>query len=595
MRTAFLSSFRFYLVFAAITCVFCTLAGRLVYLQVMKGPALRESAQNARRNFSILHARRGDIVDAKGNLLATTRSVVEVGVDPQSVIIEDLRKIPELARLLGLSSEETKMVFLTKTRQGNDFKGEVSQIRWTKIADEVEEELYERVMDLKIKGVYGNYKHSRLYPGQSLASHVLGFVNKEGVAAMGVEQMTNYYLRGQSGWRESERDGRRRELLQYRTREVPPEDGLNIEMSLDRMIQDMVERELASIVEEYEPVSASIIVSEPSTGYLLALANVPDFDPNLFSQAEMSDLRNRALTDLYEPGSVFKIVAVGGALNEALVSEDTIIDCSEAVCWREGIKYRLPRDHHPLGKISVREVVSKSSNRGAAQLGILLGDRRLFRYCRAFGFGGQTGLGFRGERKGILHPPHRWDGLTITRLPMGHAVSVTPVQMHMAMTAVANDGILMKPQLLKRVFDSEGKTVVDFKPKSSRRALRSDVAELLTEMLVAVVSNDGTARQARIEGYEVAGKTGTTQKLVDGRYSNRHHVASFVGFLPAEDPRIVVTVVVDEPKMKGSRIGYGGSVAGPAFRKVAKEIVGYLGVRPEKKLATFSGALTRGL
>ena len=165
----------------------------------------------------------------------------------------------------------------------------------------------------------------------------------------------------------------------------------------------------------------------------------------------------------------------------------------------------------------------------------------------------------------------------------------------MAMTAVANDGILMKPQLLKRVFDSEGKTVVDFKPKSSRRALRSDVAELLTEMLVAVVSNDGTARQARIEGYEVAGKTGTTQKLVDGRYSNRHHVASFVGFLPAEDPRIVVTVVVDEPKMKGSRIGYGGSVAGPAFRKVAKEIVGYLGVRPEKKLAAFSGPLTRGL
>ena len=157
MRTAFLSSFRFYLVFAAITCVFCTLAGRLVYLQVMKGPALRESAQNARRNFSILHARRGDIVDAKGNLLATTRSVVEVGVDPQSVMKEDLRKIPELARLLGLNPEETKIVFLTKTRQGNDFKGEVSQIRWTKIADEVEEELYERVMDLKIIGVYVNY------------------------------------------------------------------------------------------------------------------------------------------------------------------------------------------------------------------------------------------------------------------------------------------------------------------------------------------------------------------------------------------------------------------------------------------------------
>ena len=594
MRSAFLSSFRFYLVFAAITCVFCSLAGRLVYLQVMKGPALRESAQNARQNFSTLRSRRGDVVDAKGNLLATTRSVVEIGVDPHSVTDKDLLKISELASLLGLDPEEVGKAFLTKTRKGTSFKGEVRQIRWTKIADEVEEELYGRVLALEIKGVYGNYKHSRLYPNKRLASHVVGFVNKEGVATMGVEKTTDYYLHGQDGWRESERDGRRRELLQYRTREVPPENGLNVELSIDRMIQHMVERELEAIVEEFDPVSASIIVSEPSTGFVLALGNAPNFDPNLFNKVEMSDLRNRALTDLYEPGSVFKIVPVGGALNEGLVSGDTVIDCSPSVSWRAGRKYRLPSDHHPLGKISVREVVSKSSNRGAAQLGILLGDRRLYEYCKSFGFGARTGIGFQGERKGVLHPPKRWDGLTITRLPMGHAVSVTPMQMHVAMSAVANGGILMKPQLTRRVFDSDGKTVVDFKPRSSRRALRGDVAELLTDMLVGVVS-DGTAPEARIEGYGVAGKTGTSQKIIDGRYSNRHHVASFVGFLPAEDPRIVVTVVVDEPKMQGSRIGYGGSVAGPAFRKVAKEVIGYLGVRPKKELAALPRRGSRGL
>ena len=396
MRTAFLSSFRFYLVFAAVTCVFCSLAGRLVYLQVIKAPALRESAQSARRNFSTLQSRRGDIVDCKGNLLATTRSVVEIGVDPQSVVEEDLVLIPELSRLLGLNPEEVQEAFLTKTRPGASFDGEVKQVRWAKIADEVEEDFYLRVMNLGIKGLYGNYKHSRLYPGKNLASHVVGFVNKEGTAAMGIEQMTDYYLRGQSGWRETERDGRRRELLQFRTREIPPVDGLNVELSIDRMIQDIIERQLVKVVEEFSPLSASIIVSEPTSGYLLGMANAPDFDPNLFNQADMGDLRNRALTDLYEPGSVFKIVAVGGALNEGLVNSESIIDCSEAVSWRGGRKYRLPRDHHPLGKISVREVVAKSSNRGAAQLGIMLGDRRMYEYCRMFGFGRSTNLGARG-------------------------------------------------------------------------------------------------------------------------------------------------------------------------------------------------------
>ena len=256
VRSAFLSPYRFYLVFAAITCVFCSLAGRLVYLQVVKGDALRDSAQNARQNFSVLLARRGDIVDAKGNLFATTRSLVEVGVDPQAAQEEGLMKVSKLAELLQVSEQEIIKAFSNKTRPGNEFSGEVRPIRWTKIADDVEEDVYQRLMELEIKGVYGNFKHSRLYPGNKLASHVIGFVNKEGVPSMGVEKTVDYYLRGQAGWREWERDGRRRELLQYRTREVPSEDGLNVELSIDRMIQDMVERELASIVEEYHPMSA---------------------------------------------------------------------------------------------------------------------------------------------------------------------------------------------------------------------------------------------------------------------------------------------------------------------------------------------------
>jgi cell division protein FtsI/penicillin-binding protein 2 len=400
---------------------------------------------------------------------------------------------------------------------------------------------------------------------------------------MGVERFANYYLKGQDGWKESEKDGKRKEMPEHRILEVSPQNGLNVELSIDWMIQDMVQKELARIVEDYNPLSASMIVSEPRTGNILALANVPDFDPNFYNKSELSSQRNRALSDLYEPGSTFKIVAVSGCMNDGIISPDDIIDCSVSSVQRGSRRMRLPGDHHPLGRISVKKVVQKSSNRGAAQLGILLGSQRLYEYCRAFGFGEKTNFGIGGERKGVLHHPKNWDGLTITRLPMGHAVSATPMQVHTAMSAVANGGVLMKPKFINRVFDEEGKTVTPFNAKAVRRVVDNDVASSLTKMLVSVVSNEGTAKKARVEGFNVAGKTGTTQKLVDGKYSRNHHVGSFVGFFPAQKPRIVITVVVDEAKMKNGMLGYGGSVAAPAFQNVAKQIISYLGIEPNKK------------
>jgi len=354
------------------------------------------------------------------------------------------------------------------------------------------------------------------------------------------------------------------------------------------MIQNMVENELAKIVKDYNPLSASMIVSDPTTGSILALANVPDFDPNFYNKSELATQRNRALSDLYEPGSTFKIVAVSGCMNDGLVEPDDIIDCSVGIIDKGSRRLRLPSDHHPLGKISVSKVVQKSSNRGAAQLGVMLGAGRLYDYCRAFGFGQKTNFGIGGERAGVLHHPKNWDGLTITRLPMGHAVSTTPMQVHSAMAAIANGGVLMKPKFINRVFDQEGKTVTPFLSKPVRRVVQSRVSTELTKMLVSVVSNEGTAKSAGLKGFDVAGKTGTTQKLIDGKYSRSHHVGSFVGFFPAEDPRIVITVVVDEPKMKKGLSGYGGVVAAPAFKNVATQIIGYLGIKPKtesKKVA----------
>ena len=345
----------------------------------------------------------------------------------------------------------------------------------------------------------------------------------------------------------------------------------------------MVEKELARIVEDYNPLSASMIVSEPRSGNILALANVPDFDPNFYNKSDLAFQRNRALSDLYEPGSTFKIVAVSGCMNDGLVDADDIIDCSVSTVQKGAKKLRLPGDHHPLGKISVKKVVQKSSNRGAAQLGIKLGSQRLYEYCRAFGFGEKTGFGIGGERKGILHHPKNWDGLTITRLPMGHAVSATAMQVHSSMSTIANGGVLMKPKFISRVFDEQGKTVTPFNSKPVRRVIQPGVAKSLTEMLVSVVSNEGTARKARVDGFDVAGKTGTTQKLINGKYSRSHHVGSFVGFFPAEKPRIVITVVVDEAKMKRGMLGYGGTVAAPAFQNVARKIISYLGIEPKKK------------
>lgn len=582
MKTLFVSKFRYYLVFFGVVFAFCSVGGRLIWLQVWNADKYAEIASNARKKFQVIKARRGDVVDSKGNLLATTRSVVDVGLDPHVLVEEDKLKWDTLCAYLDLTSTELQAAANLK-RVFDEDGNFVRDKRWVKLREDVDEGTYRKIQELKIKGIYGNYKHSRLYPNKKLASHLLGYVNKEGTPSMGVERFANYYLKGQDGWRESEKDGKRREMPHHRSLEVSPSDGLNVELSIDRRIQDIVEEELEGIVGEFNPLSASIIVSDPSSGYILALANAPDFDPNKFNTSDLASQRNRALSDLYEPGSTFKIVPVGGAMDEGLVRGADIIDCGESTFQSGSKRLRLPSDHHPLGKISVSKVVQKSSNRGAARLGIMLGAERLYRYSQAFGFGQKTNFGIGGERKGVLHAPKRWDGLTITRLPIGHAVSVTPMQVHSAMACVANGGILMKPQFISRVFDGSGKTIIPFNPKPVRRVLSANTASELSNMLVSVVSPEGTARRGRIEGFAVAGKTGTTQKIIDGKYSNRHHVGSFVGYFPAENPKLVITVVVDEPKMQKGLLGYGGVVAAPAFSRIGSAIASYWGMKPMKK------------
>lgn len=581
MSKTFIADWRFYIITTAITLAFCGIFSRLCYLHVFKADELASIAESRRQTERILYARRGDILDVRGNILAATRPIIQLGVDPNSLTPDAYDKIAQLAEKIDLPESEIRKAFDKKFYTNSE--GNKRPVRWVRLKEAISDDVYKDVKSLGIRGVYGNRSFERYYPGKSLASHVLGFMNKEEKAVCGVERFMDFYLRGQNGYRETELDGRRHEMAQYRSREIKPNNGLNVRLTLDSVVQDIVENEVKRLVEDYSPDGISILVSRPQTGEILALANYPDFDPNQFWKYNPNnDMRNRAVTDVYEPGSTFKIVPASAALNEGLVKPSTRINCAVPIVEYEGRRIHLPADDHPLGNITVSEVVSHSSNRGAAQLGMILGDNGFYNYCRAFGFGEKSGYGPGGEVSGILQPVRRWDGLTISRMPMGHAVAVTPMQIHLAMSTVANGGILMRPRIVSDIETDEGEPVSYFDPEPRRRVIRKDTAERVSEMLAEVVS-DGTARNASITGFKVAGKTGTAQKIIDGHYSHRQHVASFSGYFPADNPEVVITVVVDNAHRPNGRIAYGSAISAPAFRNIGSQLVRYYAMQPVNK------------
>lgn len=563
-------------------CAFSVLAGRLLYLHVWIGDELAQKAQQSRERITVLEAPRGDIIDLHGNLLATTVFTRTLGVDPSVVRPEDLEKLPALSQLIHVPVEELEKKFAPgeiRRVEGSDVK--FVKIQWRKLAEGIKEDLYEDILALGIRGVRGDKSYDRQYPGKHLASHLIGFLNHEDTPVMGVERMMDFYLRGQRGWRQSERDAKRRELPQFRQREVDSIGGLVVQMTLDSYVQHVAEEELRRVVDEYQPLGGTVIVSEPATGNILALANYPDFDLNEFNKFPIDSHRNRAVTDIYEPGSTFKIVPVAAAIEEELVTLSDLFDCSISTIEVGSRMMSLPKDHHEYGKLGIKDILVKSSNRGVAQLGMLMGEKTLFDYTKRFGFGDKSGWPLEGEVSGILSPVKRWNGLTITRLPMGHAVGVTPIQTHYAMSAIANGGVLMEPNVIASVRNEKGETVMDFGPQARQRVISGTTAEMLAWFLEEVVGEHGTAQSAAIPDYEVAGKTGTTQKVVDGKYSRNHHVASFSGFFPASNPEVVITVVIDEPQLKG--VGYGGKVAAPVFKNIAEKLIPHMGINPPSR------------
>ncbi|HXS67810.1 MAG TPA: penicillin-binding protein 2 [Candidatus Polarisedimenticolia bacterium] len=592
---------------AVLIAAFSGLGYRLVDLQVMRHCELSEKAEsNTRREF-VFSPRRGDILDAKGNVLATSAFAKTVCADPSLMSDAQADVVARaLAPLLQVDDRALYKRLATRTRLNE--KGQTNLVQYVRIKQRVPMETWDKIQatmtnltfgvdEKKLtkteqaayratrqKAIFAENFPVRVYPNQSLAAHILGYTQTEDteinsnvvseiVGMDGIEKTMDEKLAGAAGWRLTEADRRGRELVSLRNQDLEARDGLNVVLTIDSVIQNAVEKALADAMEKHTPVSATGIVIRPKTGEILAMATAPTFDPNNPGGSSADARRDRVVTDLIEPGSTFKIVVVSGALNDHLVSLNDMFDCEHGHFAYAG---RVLHDHEPYDNLSVESIITKSSNIGAAKIGIKMGEDRLYNYITTYGFGSRTGLPLPGEVPGIVHPVKDWSKVSVAQIPMGQGVAVTRLQMLMAMCAIANDGVLMRPMIVKRLEDRDGNTVVRYSPQAIRRTTDECSAKLTVEALKTVVSKDGTAPKAALEHYTVAGKTGTAQKVENGQYVHKY-VASFIGFFPADNPELCISIVLDDPK-EGY---YGGQVAGPIFKEIAQISANYLNIKPD--------------
>jgi cell division protein FtsI/penicillin-binding protein 2 len=596
---------------------YALLAFRLVDLQIFRHEELQAKAQQNTVREQRIQPRRGDILDVNGNLLASSTLVKNVCADPSLIGPRSAEVARVIAPLLGLKESDVQPKLVPRTVVNK--KGETVPVNYVRLKAQVPVETWEQVREAmanltfpdvdpkqltpKEKSFYQNLRRAiatervddqvRNYPNQTMAAHVLGFVGRNGdtnaadygqlIGVDGIERTYNDKLAGTLGWRMTETDAHRREVVALRDQDVPARDGFNVVLTIDSVIQHMLETALADGLEQNSPANISGIVIRPRTGEILAMASLPTFDPNRVPN-DPEVRRNRLITDVMEPGSTFKIVVVSGALNDRIVSLRDVFDCEHGAFVFGG---RTLHDHESYGALSVESIITKSSNIGAAKIGIKMGSNRLYDYMCDFGFGMPTGIQLPSESRGILHSVDKWSKVSIAQIPMGHGVAVTRLQMVMAMSAIANRGWLMRPMLVSRLEDRDGHVVAPYEPQRVRQVLSESAAAQMVTALKTVVTPEGTAPRAALTNYMVAGKTGTAQKAGVGGYLPGKYVSSFIGFLPADHPELCISIVLDEPK-NGH---YGGQIAAPIFRQVAEGAANYLNIRPDQNPAEL--AVTR--
>ena len=536
---------------------------RLSVLHLGPNESLKARVRSMRNVEERILVGRGRILDRNGQLLALDLPVKNVCVDPAVVLSNGQARAvsAQLARVLDLPPAQ---VFDRVNRPGR---------RYEPVARLVREEVAVQVERLKLPGVFFEPLTTRYYPHDALACHLLGFSNKEGVGSAGLEQRWDPLLKGRPGLRQSERDGQRHEIYTRRTLEIEPQEGADIYLTLDQNIQYFVERALDAAMTNFHPEAAWAIVEEVRTGAILAMASRPAYDLNGYNETSADTRLNRAVGVNYEPGSVFKVGVVAAALNEGLIATNDQFDCENGMWFYAG---RPLRDFHPYGILDVTGILRKSSNIGAAKIAVMLGPERLHRYLSEYGLGRSTGLEVPGEEAGQLHPVADWSKLSITRVAMGHEVAVTALQMLNVLCCIGNDGFLMRSHVVQKVVDKNGVVLRETKPEALARPITERTAVLMRSMLAEVTREGGTGTKAAVKGYNVAGKTGTAEKIVAGHYVKDANVSSFMGLLPAEKPQIGIIVVLDNPQP----LRTGGVTAGPVFALIAEPVAHYLDIRP---------------
>lgn len=555
--------------------MFLVVALRSFQLQILQGDQLKRLGERQHLKEWIVQPKRGTILDRGGESLALSLEAQSVYARPRRILDPDTAS-RRLAQILGLRSAEVR-------------KRLESEKPFVWVKRQVTPKEAERVQALRLEGVGMSYEPNRYYPQGQLAGQVIGFVGRDSQGLEGVELQYEKYIRGETASSVVERDALGRRVLVQGTEEVQIPPGGNIYLTLDTSIQHLAEKELEAAVAKFRAKAGIAIVVEPFTGEVLALANYPFFDPNRFSRQSSHQWRNRAVTDSFEPGSTFKTLVAAAALEERVVDKEDLFYCEFGKYPFGG---RIIHDTHEYGWLPFYKILQLSSNIGATKIAEKLKKERLFRYIQTFGFGEPTGIDLPGEVPGMVRPLERWYPIDLATHAFGQGIAVTPIQLVMAYAAVANGGFLVRPYVVRRVVGPGGEILVANQPHVVRRVMSERTSRVLTSILKGVVSDGGTGVMAGVEGFEVAGKTGTAQKadLVRGGYAAKKRVASFIGFVPADDPRLVLLVLVDEPEVNV----YGGVVAAPVFRNIARGALRHLGVVPEKPEAISFSVAAKG-
>jgi cell division protein FtsI (penicillin-binding protein 3) len=545
--------------------VFLALSARVLQIHLGQGEAWSKVSERQRFASERQPAPRGEIRGSDGSVLVCSL--------PKKIVFADLKLLKDVdaaAKALAPLLERTSADLLA--RMGRNDR------RVVYLARDIEPGQAQKIAALKIRGIGFEEDYDRGYLWGTLACHVVGWSGMDG-GMEGLELSLDPLLRGIPGYRVYERDAARRPLCRGTDEDNPqpefrPRAGVDVTLTVHPELQFVAEEELAKVVASYRPLGATAIVMDVGSGAILAMACLPKFDPNEPAESPTAARRNRALTDCYEPGSTFKTFIAAMALDRRVCSRRQRFDCENGA-WRVG--YRTLHDAHAYGTLDFDHVIIKSSNIGAAKIGMALGLDGVYGAVTAFGFGSKTRIDLPGEARGLVRPRSRLTKDSLLSVPMGQEIAVTPLQLVTAYTAMVNGGILFRPQIIQRLVNAEGKELYRLRPQPVRRVISPETSAAMREMLQDVVE-EGTARKAWCKEYAIGGKTGTAQKVIGGMYSHDKYVGSFCGFAPAESPRLVCLVTVDEPDR---RLGYyGGTVAAPAVREILRRGLNALGVPP---------------